>query len=166
MSGPDSQPTPEKVRLSVETITGKELLKQIYTNGEPDPRFLPINADAGGVFYFSPLDPFSEIRDEGIHYSVLSKDNRIIGIAQIQESPFDENVLWFKSISIDKDLKGQGYSENLMREIFRFAKSKGAKLWISRPTQEGRERTRYKLKGIAEEFGVQIFGSNGEPFTE
>lgn len=167
MPNSETEISSDRFRLSAETLKGKDFLKQIRTkDGEPDPRFLPIDYDERGAFHFSPLDPLSDAKDEGIYYSLLKRDDRIIGIAQMQDSPHKKDVLWFKSISIDKDLKGQGYSEQLLREIFRFAKSKNARLWISRPTKEGKERVRYKLRGLSQEFGVQIFNSNGEPFTE
>ncbi len=160
----EGEKTPETLRFSTETITGKELLAQILVDDKPDPRFLPV--EEGGVFHFSPLNPFSEIRKDGVFYSLLKLNERIVGLGALQIAPGEENVLWFQAISIDENLKGQGYSDRLLREMFSFAKSKKAKLWISSPTREGRERTRYKLKDLSKKYGVELFGSGGEPFTE
>lgn len=162
----EGEKNPEGLRLTTETILGNELIDTIHIDGEYDPRFFPLAQ--GGVFHYSPLSPSSEANKPGVYYSLLRLNDLIVGLGELQFSPIpgEEDVLWFKAISIDENLKGKGYSDRLLREMFQFAKSKNAKLWISKPTKEGKERTRYKLRKLAEEFGVQIFGGKGESFAE
>ena len=144
----------EELRFQTETINGRDLLKQILVDGDPDIRFLPI--DQGGVFYFSPLHEFSEIRKEGVYYSLLKLNGLIVGIAQVEINPRDSTVLWLKSVSVDLNLKGQRYSEKLLREVFAFAKSMNFTLHLSKFTTEGAERLEHQIKRLAHEFSIVV----------
>jgi hypothetical protein len=102
----------------------------------------------------------SDSRKEGITYSILRQDRKIIGLAQLEQSPYvgQEDVLWLKSVCIDETMKGlrQGFSEKLLTEVVQFAKQNNKKLEVSRFTKEGEERIKSKLKDLTQKMGVEV----------
>lgn len=165
----NGEPKKEKAKLSTETITGQDLKKIIFRrDGRPDPRFIPLDEKdpysgepiTTGVFYYSPIDVFSNIGRQGSFYSLLKVNKKIIGLASLEQSPRDgeEDILWVQSVCIDETLKGQrkGFADKLLREIFSFAKSNNKKLSLSKFTEEGAERLKAKYLPLSVEYSVEI----------
>lgn len=136
------------------TITGKELHDKIYKGGLPDNRFLP--PEKGGRFHYSPLHSLSPFSIDNVSFSLLEIKGEILGIAELEQSPNDESVLWLKSVSVDSEHQGKGLSEPLLREVFKYAQAEGKKLKLSQFTVEGEERLQKKIELLAKEFQVEI----------
>lgn len=146
----------ENSPVSTETLTKAELLNLIYKDeSEPqDKRFLPTKD--GGVFKYlylpdiiSSLNPQKEIL-----FPVVRVGDEIVGLAQLEKSPYKENCYWVSFISVDPAYQGNGYASKLIEEIFSFAKKENISLKASSYKEDGFLKLKDKLKQEAEKTGV------------
>lgn len=76
--------------------------------------------------------------------SVESKNNnrlkKIVGILELQESPYDESVMWLKYITVFPGRQGQGIAKKLVDMMVVFLKSNPHCLERSKPTEDGKVR--------------------------
>lgn len=83
---------------------------------------------------------FSEAKKE-IHIIALEND-KIVGMAGLQQNPYDELQLWIKFVSVDPAYQGRGIARELLQRVYAYAKSEGKDLRSSSFTEEG-ERLRH-----------------------
>lgn len=136
------------------TVTGKEFHDRIYVGGLPPERFLP--PEKGGSFHYSPLYSLRPQIIDNVFFSVLEVKGEILGIAELEKSPYEESELWLKSVAVDSEHQGEGWSEPLLREVFKYASEQGKKLKLSKFTVEGEERLGKKIELLAKEFQVEV----------
>lgn len=147
----------ENIKVTTETITGKDLRDFIYKgNSEPqEKRFLSV--EEGGVFkYFEPTD--AKFTTESQFYSLVKEEDKVVGLSQLLRSGFavDRNVFWIQFLSVDPEYQGKGYSQKLIRKIFKFAQSKGITLENSSYSTEGNLKLKNSFQEIAKEFNVKF----------
>lgn len=139
----------------VKTFSQKELQDYVYQGKSSlqDERFF--SGYNGGVFKcfsLQSLNRFNTTPDE-LFYPTVWRGNLITGIAELQKSPYEENMYWIKSVSVDKKYEGQGYASKLLEEVFRFAQEKGFSLEGSTYTPEGK-KLRTKNLELSEKYNV------------
>jgi GNAT superfamily N-acetyltransferase len=147
----------EDIKVTTETISGKDLRDFIYKgNFEPqEKRFLSV--EEGGVFkYFKPTD--AKLTTESQFYSLVKEEDKIVGLSQLLRSGFAEGgkTFWIQFLSIDPEYQGKGYSKKLIREIFKFAKTKGFSLENSGYSSDGKLKLKNSFQEIAKEFNVSF----------
>jgi predicted GNAT family acetyltransferase len=147
--------------LTSETITGRDLSREMYDEKThlPKTRFLP--KEEGGVFHYSPLDRYSGIHDTDTVFSTVRSHGEIVGIAKMQQSPYHSDVLWLMSVSVDNKRKGEGFSKKLLTEVFAYAKRNGKKIELSKYTHEGEERLKHQIGELAQRFNVEVIPAGG-----
>ncbi len=144
--------------IKSETLTVEELKEIVYhkDGGSPDDRFK--SEEKGGAFYYSPLDSICNYfypNKEGVLFSVVYKEGEIVGIAELEHSPYDDGEIWLKSVSVDVNRKGEGLSKKLLEEVFEYVKSTGKRLGHSSFTEEGSEKIKRTIESLSEEYGVE-----------
>lgn len=154
----DSQNTFENKEglAGAETISAHALIDLIYKgSGSPqDERFLP--TEDGGVFrYFNLADAIHN--KENKFYSLIKVDDKVIGLCELEKSPFQEKTFWIKFLSIDPEYQNQGYASRLAEEVFRFAKQEDVALETSSyTTKEGYEKLKPLFIRLAKDFSVNF----------
>lgn len=147
----------EDISISAQTITAKELEDLIYkkTSFPQDKRFMP--EEEGGVFhYFSPTDVFEG--QERKFYSIIKDTNNIIGLCELEKSPFsyEEKTFWLKFFSIDPEYQNKGHSRKLAEEVFKFVKEQGYKIQGSQYSEQGKEKLRELFNEMAQKYAVDF----------
>jgi hypothetical protein len=93
----------KKKSSEVKTITGRELRDLIYQgSSEPqDKRFL--NYKKGGVFKYFNIQNLINIHKklENLSYPVVKINGVIVAIAELEKSPYEENLYWIAGVSVD-----------------------------------------------------------------
>jgi hypothetical protein len=51
------------------------------------------------------------------HFVAFTQDRRVIGDLDIQQSPYDGNVIWLKHVSVDGDFRRQGIAGRLLSSL-------------------------------------------------
>ena len=148
MSKDAAETSLEGIRLTTQTIKGEDLFKEVFVDGQLDPRFRPI--EEGGVFEFAKWlfrEPYMKKRD--VWFSILRLNGLIVGAADLVPTPSDPKALELMSVTIDHNLKGLRRSDNasereirlserLLREVFQFVKKRGCTaLYLSPIVPEG-----------------------------
>jgi RimJ/RimL family protein N-acetyltransferase len=149
----------ENPNYTSETITADELIQIIYRNENipQDSRFSLI--ENGGVFkYFNILDILNNQKNK--FYSIINVGNKIIGLCELEKSPYQEKVFWIKFLSIDQEYQGQGYASKLAEEIFRFAKQEHYTLEGSSYSDEGDKKLKPLFNKMAEKYLVNFIDKN------
>ncbi len=127
----------------------------VYGDGSSprDDRFRHI--DQGGVFkYFLP-DKLNR-RKEKLFYALVKEAQTVAGIAELEKSPYRDNTYWISFLSVDPEFQGNGYSKQLLEEIFEFAKREGIDLQLSTLTNDGETKLRRNLEDLAEKHSIQF----------
>lgn len=146
----------EKSPQKIETITGQELLNRIY-KGESfpqDTRFLP--TEKGGVFKYLDINEIPE----NSFYPIIEFDNKIVGLAELEQDPSESRNLWIKFVSVDPEYQGNKFATALIEEIVAFAKHNGYSLEISRYSDEGEKKIKHLFQEFAEKSSVKIIDSS------
>ena len=147
-------------------MTAEELQDIVYQGHflPKDKRFLDIE-DGGAFEYFTPRI-FGKQNLKNCVFPVVKKGDLIVGLAEVEKSPYkgQENVVWVKFISIDPKYQGRGYASKLLDSIFRYAKDNNLVLEISVYSLEGWEKLKKKNKELAEKYGVKIIDREEKDF--
>ncbi|TSC51820.1 MAG: hypothetical protein LiPW41_767 [Parcubacteria group bacterium LiPW_41] len=156
---------PEKKEIKsiiTETLSADELHKIIYQDGSipKGKKFLDIK-DGGDFQYFD----IRKFVDRGIHnrkmfYPIVRTNKEIVGICELEKSPYRENTYWISFMSVKESEQGKGYGSKLAEETFRFAKEKEITIEGSRYTNMGREKLKSKYKELSEKYGVTFIDSD------
>ena len=156
----------EKNLITTKILTAEELQDIVYQGHflPKDKRFLDI--EDGGVFeYFTPRI-FGKRNFKNCVFPVVKKGDLIVGLAQIERPPLEEqeNVVWVKFISIDPRYQNKGYASKLLDSIFRYARDNSLVLEISAYSPSGWEKLRKKNKKLAKKYGVKIIDKEEKNF--
>lgn len=145
----------ENQEIKTEILAGNELIRLIY-KGESlpqDKRFLDFKE--GGAFkYFLITDLIKNPKNR--FYPILKERDKIVGLSELEISPYEENVFWLKFLSVDPQYQDRGYASKLAEEIFRFVKENGATLEGSIYSKEGLLKLRPLFKKLANKFDVKF----------
>lgn len=151
MSDQEREPSPENVHVTRGTLSAQELLEEIKPNGIPDPRF-----DINGDFAYPPLQ--SRFLESGkASYPVVKWNGRIVGIAEVLHDLTIPNSAELRSVSVQKDLKGQKISKDVLRAIFEFVAPRSSRLYVGVATAEGAQRLVHQGDGLSREYGVEVY---------
>lgn len=160
----------ENVPVVAETLSREELIDIIYKGGYEeisDKRFLPV--EEGGVFKYldisNIINPHS-IKGEELYYPVVKLGDEIIGLAELEKSPREDNVYWIKFLSVDPKYQNRGFGSKLTEEVFRFAKGKGIVLQASPYSQDGFAKLKPLQNRLAKEMGVDFRDTDRTTFFE
>ncbi|MCB9809343.1 GNAT family N-acetyltransferase [Candidatus Nomurabacteria bacterium] len=140
-----------------QTLTREEL-KEIIYQGErlpQDSRFFA--SDKGGVFKYFDISDVIDGYEEKYFPAVKNPNGVIVGISEIEKSPYDENIFWIKYISVDPEFREKGYASMIAHEIFSFAQKKNLTLEASSySSDEGFNKLKPLLNRLADETGVEF----------
>ena len=147
----------EDSHVSTETLTKASLLDLVF-KGESEPqdkRFLP--TEEGGVFRYLYLpDIISSLNPQKEPLFPVVKDgDEVVGLAQLEKSPYKENRYWISFISVDPTYQGKRYASKLVEEIFNFAKRENVSLQASSYKEDGWLKLKDILKREAEKTGIE-----------
>ncbi|RJQ29601.1 N-acetyltransferase [Candidatus Parcubacteria bacterium] len=151
----------EEFPVSTETVSADELEKIIYKDKHnPDKKFL--KKENGGEFKYFDLRKLMERKTQKreLFYPLVSKEKDIVGICELEKSPYEENTYWISFMSVKDSEQGKGYGSKLAEETFRFAKEKEINIEGSIYSDIGREKLKSKLKELSEKYGVKFIDSD------
>ena len=138
-----------------ETVPGSELLKEIEPGGVSDPRF-----EIGGDFAYPPLQS-QFLRTGKAWYSLVRQSGRIVGIAEILYDPAHPDSAELQNVSIQRDLKGQKLSSDLLQAVFEFVaskkKSEKFRLYLSVGTSQGRQRLAHQVEALSKAYDIETY---------
>jgi ribosomal protein S18 acetylase RimI-like enzyme len=145
----------EKQPKETEILTGNELIDFIYQDNSlpQDKRFL--STKDGGVFeYFDPSDLNNNSEDK---IYILTKNGKtVVGLGELEKSPYEEDTFWIKFISIDPEYRDRGFASALAEEMFKYAKQKNIALETSSFSADGLEKLKTKFENLAEQYEVKF----------
>ncbi len=145
----------DKLVVSAETVSGSEIIDMVY-QGEPMPQDERFGSGRdNGVFRYFDIGKVLR-RREKLFYPLVREGEVVVGLAELEESPYRENTYWISFMSIDPKFQEKGYSKRLVEETMRFAKERGIIVQRSTYTEQGEERLKHNLEGMAEEAGVEL----------
>lgn len=142
----------ENISITTTTLNSSELVDLVYkgNNLPQDYRFL--SEEEGGVFkYFSLMHMGRENK-----FPVVKENNKIVGLSELEKSPYSEKTFWIQFLSIDPKYQNKGYASKLAEEIFRFAKQEGYSLETSSYTEIGYEKLKTLFNKLAEKYSVNF----------
>jgi ribosomal protein S18 acetylase RimI-like enzyme len=108
----------------------------------------PVSLEMGDIKYYDGV-PYSMSNKELEYYFVIatvkakSKNykklmvDKVIGMVELQKSPYDPEVLWLDFISVDPKYKNQGIGRKLSEMMVSFLEGKPWKLERSTPSDDG-----------------------------
>jgi GNAT superfamily N-acetyltransferase len=130
------------------SLTGKEFdaaVKGVWGDGEyiQEPWML-----SPEIKYYYPRYPVIRDADKRqfflcVETSPCKSNNgfkEAVAILELQESPYDNNVMWLKYISVREDRQGRGISKKLVDMMVIFLKSNPHHLERSFASEEGKMR--------------------------
>lgn len=144
----------EELEIKTETITSDVLIDLIYRGkGEPqDKRFM--SKGKGGVF--ENFDPTRLDHRGDKFYPIVEVGTKIVGLAELEKSPFQDKTFWLKLLSIDPEYQNMGYTHKLAEEMVKFVKGKNFTLETSSYNEKGFEKLKGLLKRLAEKYLVEF----------
>ncbi len=145
----------KELNIQTKIFSAKELIDHIYKGDSlpQDSRFLP--TEEGGVFrYFHPGEIIESSRSPEKFYPVIEINNEIVGLAELQKNPYEENTYWVKFMAVDPLYQGNRYASQLVEKIFEFAKEKQATLEASSYSEEGWSKLKPVFSKISKETNV------------
>ena len=114
--------------------------------------------DHGGAFrYFFP-EQLSGAHE--LYFPVVRMNGEIVGMAQLQKSPYRENTAWIAFISMDPKHQGMGHASALVDELFRFASQKGWDIEGSSRSEMGQQRLSHLIDRYSIKYGVKYIPSD------
>ncbi len=142
-------------KISTKILSREDLFDIIYkeTSEFPDRRFS--HPDKGGVFKYFDVRGGS-IFSDGTHYPIISAGDKIIGIGELKQDPYNDKNFWIQHISIDPEYEGMGNASKLAESIFAFAKEIGYSVETSSYTDVGFQKLKPLFNKLAEEYGVEF----------
>jgi len=151
----------KEIKPEVKILTPFELEKIIY-KGESlpqDDRFLP--SEKGGVFKYFDISDFTNVLDKSNKfYPVIKIENKIVGLAELEENPNTFKTLWIKFLSIDSNQQNKGYASKLAEEIFKFAQKEGYSIESSSYSEIGYQKLKELFIKFAEKFDVNFIDTD------
>lgn len=70
-------------------------------------------------------------------YNKKETTNKVVGMVQLQKSPYDDGVMWLNFIEVDKKYQHKGIAKQLSENMCEFLKDKPWKLERSTPSKDG-----------------------------
>ncbi len=112
----------------------------------PDEMWLRIRKDKT-IFHRIKYLIASEIKNEILIVALIN--NKIVGISGMQINPYNNNEIWVKYVSVDKDYQNQGIGRKLIELTYDYSKHNNYEVILSSFTNDGE----LKLKHITDEYG-------------
>lgn len=111
--------------------------------------------ETGGAFkYFHPEKMLR--RAKNLFYSTVSEEDTVVGLAELEKSPYEDNLYWMTFLSVDPQFQERGHSKRLIDEMFRFAEARGIDLEISKFTEQGEQRIRRQIEERAKTSPIRV----------
>ncbi|EPX78073.1 GNAT family N-acetyltransferase [Salipiger mucosus] len=76
--------------------------------------------------------------DDHLHFIAVAPDDLVVGIAALQQSPYDEGLYWLPYVTVDADHRGQGLGRKLFMQAVEQAHDAGKTLELSTLEEDGR----------------------------
>lgn len=140
-----------KEKPVISKVLNKEEMIDLIYAGESLPQNKDFKDD-GRFKYFDIKNLLSHNVDSV--YPILKKGDNIIGLSELQVSPYDEKTLWIMFVSIAENFRGQGNASRLIEDIFRYAKDNNFKLENSSYNEDGDLKLKNKFLELAEKYNV------------
>lgn len=148
------------------TISSKELLQKIeYNTADLDTRIKYFKgSDFNNTERIYTKDKI-EIKPIHNYFTILELNNKIIGVANIYQSPYEHNVLWMKFLSIDEKYQNLHLTKYIVDELFKFISKnlKDFKLEPSTYSKIGFLKLKPLLKKYSEIYNVELIDNQNEP---
>lgn len=155
MERPSKKQLEQKEAVTAGTLNGEELFDLIYQGDSypADKRFL--DDKRGGVFKYFDLPKLVQRRKKLVYPNVMV-NGKIVGLAELEQSPYEVGVWWISFLSVDPNFQGNQYASKVVEEIFRYAKEQGLIIQGSKYTADGRLKLKNKLGEVAGRLGVEF----------
>ncbi|MFC1608752.1 GNAT family N-acetyltransferase [Patescibacteria group bacterium] len=151
--------------IKTSIISKEELLGRIY-KGESlpqDKRFLAVKK--GGVFKYFKLDNLTNPFAGDFSYAISEEGDKITGLAELQKSADDENIIWMKFLSIDPEFQGKRHASKVAREVMEYIKDNNLTLEMSSySSREGWEKLKPLFRRLSDEYEVEMIDEERKMF--
>lgn len=146
-------------RLSI--LDSAALLTRIYgTHALPqDRQFLDVKE--GGAFQYFNLQDLLGLQRTKRLYPLLEISGVPVGLAELEENPYQPKTFWIKFISIDVRHRGRGYASKIAERLFRLAKQEGYTLETSSYSETGYEQLKPLFNRLAKEYDIPFIDTEG-----
>lgn len=147
-----------KSNIHVDKFSSEELLDYIY-KGESTPQDQRFSSyKNGGVFKYFDLDRLyqNSVFGRDVLYPYIEVDDIIVGISEIEKDTKNDDVFWFKFLSIDEKFRNNGYATKLIDQIFSYIKVNNGKLKISMYSDEGFDIIKSKIEEAAKVYNIEL----------
>lgn len=147
----------ESLTPMASTLSKQEMLDVCVDHARKDSkRFHEL--DHGGAFrYFFPEQLYGA---HELYFPVVMINNEIVGMAQLNKSPYRENTAWISFISMDPKYQGMGHASVLVDELFHFASQKGWDIEGSSRSEMGQQRLSHLIDRCSRKYGVKYIPSD------
>lgn len=127
----------------------------------------PSSLEVGDVKYYEGV-PYSPSNKKIEYYFIVatvkapSNDyknkivDRVIGMVELQKSPYDSNVIWLDFLSVAPEYKNKGIGKKLAYEMCNFLKDKPWSLERSRPSDEGLKYIKSIIDNLVEKHSIAV----------
>ncbi len=135
-----------------ELLKPNQLRDIIYQdkNWPVDNRFF--STEEGGVFRFFSPRVFTRRDLNEYKFPVIKEDSLIVALGVLEKSPYNENIIWVKSVAVDKKFRGKGYGKKIVDGIFQYAQDNNFILQLSSFTDERKHKeSNSRIKYITQE---------------
>jgi len=106
----------------------------------------------GGVFRFFSSRVFARNDLNEYKFPTVKEGGLIVALGELEKSPYDKNIIWVKSVAVDKKFRGKGYGKKIVDGIFKYAQDNNFTLQLSSFTDEYKHKeSNNKIKYITQE---------------
>lgn len=81
--------------------------------------------------------------------------DKVIGMVELQKSPYNDEVLWLDFISVDPEYKNRGIGKKLSTMMCEFLAEKDFKIERSRPSDEGLQYIKGVIDDLIKKYNVK-----------
>jgi ribosomal protein S18 acetylase RimI-like enzyme len=87
-------------------------------------------------------------------YNKKKKADRIVGMLELEESPYENDVIWLQYISVDEKFRDQGIAKKLNLMMCEFLKDKDFRLERSTPSEDVLKYIKSVIDGLVQEHKI------------
>ena len=82
------------------------------------------------------------------------KVRKPVGLLELEWSPYEENVVWLKYVTVDPAWQSQGVARKLVRNMVTVLANKQCRLDRSRPSEQGLSRIKAYIDEVLNDAGI------------
>lgn len=91
----------------------------------------------------------SEIYKEK-HFVCYTEDDKLVGALGIEKSPYEEDLVWFKFVSVDPDFRAMGIGSTLVQMCIEYVEANGQRIEMSSYSELGEIFLKPKISKLQE----------------